>query len=302
MEYLKPAERAAFHVSVSQIKCFQMCPAKYKLRYVLGAEAEHKSPNLVVGTAVHEALALYYVMVRDGLEIELARIEQQFTEAFVQAAAEGPGVLLDEGERLEDVEAVGLTLVRTFLANVVRPGTVLAIEAPFYADVVDPETGEILEEQLTGYLDAVVEVNGKVVVLEHKTAARAWSQDQLEFDLQVSLYQAVTGAEKVRLQVLTKTKVPKMLVHDLRPGRAAAGRGSDDCRASAQGDSGGRVLAEPRVGLRGLRVSAAVSGVARGGGGVGCSFEPYLGSATRDRSSRRQQRPGHLDRPEQLTV
>lgn len=81
--------------------------------------------------------------------------------------------------------------------------------------MVDPETGELLEEQLTGCLDAVVRFGDEVTVLEHKTAARAWSQDQLEYDLQVSLYQAVTGAERVRLQVLTKTKVPKLLVHDL---------------------------------------------------------------------------------------
>ena len=215
MEFLKPAERAALHVSVSQIRAFQFCPKRDSLRYVLGAEAEHKSANLVLGTAVHEALAMYYTMVKAGLEVEPARIEQQFSEAFVHAAAEGPGVLLDEGERLEDVETVGLGLVRAFLANVTVPDAVLAIESPFYVDVVDPATGEVLEEQLTGYLDAVVEMDGKVVVLEHKTAARAWSQDQLDFDLQVSLYQAVTSAEKVRLQVLTKTKVPKMLVYDL---------------------------------------------------------------------------------------
>ena len=56
---------------------------------------------------------------------------------------------------------------------------------------------------------------GKLVVLEHKTAARAWSADQLEYDLQVGIYQAVTGADLVRLQVLTKTKVAKLVVHDL---------------------------------------------------------------------------------------
>ena len=72
-----------------------------------------------------------------------------------------------------------------------------------------------MQEQLVGYLDATVEDAGKLVVLEHKTAARAWSTDQLEYDLQVSLYAAVTGADLVRLQVLTKTRVAKMLVHDL---------------------------------------------------------------------------------------
>jgi CRISPR/Cas system-associated exonuclease Cas4 (RecB family) len=217
MEYLEHAERAALHVSVSQVRAFQLCPAKYKLRYLLGAEPEHKSPNLVLGTAVHEALALYYMTLKAGMEVEPAAVEAMFTDSFVKAAAEGPGVLLEEGQKLTDIEAVGLGLVRTFLAQVQVPAEVVAVEAPFYVDVVDPETGEVLQEQLTGYLDAVVkDADGALVVLEHKTAARAWSQDQLEFDLQVSLYQAVTQAAAVRLQVLTKTKVPKMLVHDLQ--------------------------------------------------------------------------------------
>ncbi len=43
-------------------------------------------------------------------------------------------------------------------------------------DVFDIATGELLEKQLIGYLDAVVEHAGKLVVLEHKTAARAWSE------------------------------------------------------------------------------------------------------------------------------
>ncbi len=31
----------------------------------------------------------------------------------------------------------------------------------------------------------------------------------------MSLYQAVTGAERGRMQALTKTKVPKLLVYDV---------------------------------------------------------------------------------------
>jgi uncharacterized protein YdbL (DUF1318 family) len=215
MDLLQPAERAALHVSVSQIKCYAMCAKKYEWRYVVGAEPEHKSPNLVLGSAVHEALATWYRRHQVGVVPDVEVVEQVFHDTLAKMAAEGPEVLLDEGETLEDLDAAGLQLVRTFLANAVVPERVLAVESPFHADVVDPQTGEVLEEQLTGYLDAVVQDGERTIVLEHKTAARAWSQDQLDFDLQVSLYQGVTGADAVRLQVLTKTKVPKMLVHEL---------------------------------------------------------------------------------------
>ena len=216
MEFLRHAERAALHVSVSQIRAFLACPKRYEYRYVLGAEPEHRASNLVLGSAVHSALAGYYLALRDGATPDPAQVLAHYDHAFDAEAKGEPAVLLDEGETLDDVRAGGAALVRAFLAGAPEPGRVLSVEAPVFADVVDPASGEVLEEQLLAYLDAVVEIDGKPVVLEHKTAARAWSRDQLEFDLQVSLYLALTGAQFLRLQVLTKTKVPKLLVHDLR--------------------------------------------------------------------------------------
>ena len=215
MQYLLQAERAALHVSVSQIKCFQMCPKKYEWRYALGAEAEHRAANLVLGTAVHAGLAAWYQSVADGGDLSVEEVAGVTQRALSATLAQEPPVLLDDGESTADLRAEADRLVRTFVAGVEKPTEVLAVEAPFYCDVVDPDTGEILEEQLTGFFDAVVRFGDDLVVLEHKTAARAWSQDQRDYDLQVSLYQAVCGAARVRLQVLTKTKVAKLLVHDL---------------------------------------------------------------------------------------
>ena len=217
MEFLKHAPRSALHVSVSQVRSYLGCPQRFNYRYLLGAEPEHRHPNLVLGSAVHEALAEFYLSIKSGQMPEAERITAKYEDAFGMAAEEGPAILLEDGEKLEEVQAQGLALVQAFLANVVQPAEVLAVERGFSCDLVDPSSGEILEEQLVGTFDAVVaDSDGTLVVLEHKTAARAWSADQLEYDLQVSLYQAVAGADTVRLQVLTKTKVAKMLVHDLK--------------------------------------------------------------------------------------
>lgn len=215
MEFLRTAERAALHVSASQIKTYLMCPKKYQFRYVLGVEPEHVSANLVLGSAVHAAIAQYYLALMDELEPDEAKIYAEFRRSIAKDFAGKTPVLLDDGQTRADLTATGETLLRTFLANVERPDRVLAVETAFYADVADPHTGEFLEEQLTGFFDAVVQFGEKTVVLEHKTAARAWSQDQLDFDLQVSLYQAVTRTDAVRLQVMTKTKVAKFLTYDL---------------------------------------------------------------------------------------
>ena len=67
MEFLKAAPRTTLHCSVSQIRTYGSCSQKYMWRYVLGAEAEHRSPNLVLGSAVHEALARFYTLLQRGL-------------------------------------------------------------------------------------------------------------------------------------------------------------------------------------------------------------------------------------------
>lgn len=216
MQWLQPAEPAALHVSVSQVRAFLLCGKKYALRYVQGAEPEHRTTNLVVGSAVHAALAGFYTDLMGGAEPDPVHVLDRYHAAFDHERRGEPPLLLAEGETVDEVRAGGEALVRTFLAGAERPVRVVAVERPLCADVVDPESGEVLEEQLLAYLDAVVEVGGRKVVLEHKTAARAWSQDQLDFDLQVSLYLALTGADLLRLQVLTKTKVSRLLVHDLR--------------------------------------------------------------------------------------
>ena len=215
MEFLQEAQRAALHVSVSQVKLYTRCPKLYEMRHVLGAKPEHRSANLVLGTAVHTGLAGYYQALKDGVVPADEEVVEAVRQSLEEAEKQEPPILLEDGETLADLQATAEALTRTFLAGVERPDEVLAVEAPFYSDLIDPESGEIVEEQLVGYLDAVVRFGDDIVVLEHKTAARAWSQDQLDFDLQVSLYQAVTGAAKVRLQVMTKTRVPKLLVHDL---------------------------------------------------------------------------------------
>ena len=215
MEFLQAAQRAALHVSVSQVKLYTRCPKLYEMRHVLGAKPEHRSANLVLGTAVHTALAAYYLALKDGVVLADEEVLEAARQSLEESVKQEPPVLLEEDETMADLQATAEKLVRAFLAGVERPDEVLAVEVPFFMDVIEPNSGVILEEQLTGYLDAVVRFGDDIVVLEHKTAARAWSADQLEYDLQVSLYQAVTDAARVRLQVLTKTRVPKLLLHDL---------------------------------------------------------------------------------------
>jgi CRISPR/Cas system-associated exonuclease Cas4 (RecB family) len=99
---------------------------------------------------------------------------------------------------------------------------VVAVELPFDGlELADPDTGEPLQEKLTGVIDLVVSEGDHNVVVEHKTAARKWTRDQLDQDFQVTAYKLAArqklglGDVGLRYQVVTKTKVAAVQVEDV---------------------------------------------------------------------------------------
>jgi putative RecB family exonuclease len=208
--------REDLHVSVSQIKCYLRCPRQYQFRYVLGAEPEFVPANLVLGSAVHEGLAAYYrsiMATSESPEFDVCTAAFHATLAGFKRAS----LRIQNGD---DLEAQGTALLRVFYESTYQdPPVVVGVEVPFSIDLNDPVTGEVLEEKLVGALDLVIRESEKNVVGEHKTAAKKWSKDQIEHEIQLSAYRLVArtlglGEVGLRLQVLTKTKVPKRIVED----------------------------------------------------------------------------------------
>ena len=94
------------------------------------------------------------------------------------------------------------------------------MEHGFTITLHDVDTGEPLEEQLVGTMDLLIREEGRVVVVEHKTAARKFTEDQLRYDFQPTAYQIAAresglGDVALRFQVVTKTKVPAVQVTDI---------------------------------------------------------------------------------------
>ena len=208
--------RDGLHVSVSQIKCYLRCPRQYQMRYVLGAEPEFMPANLVLGSAVHEGLAAFYRSVMTTSESP----EFDVCMAAFHATLVGfrkNSLPIKDGDK---IEAQGEALLKVFYETIYQdPPVVVGVEVPFTVELHDPVTGEILEERLVGALDLVVEQDKNNIVVEHKTAAKKWSEDQIQNDIQLSAYKMVArtlglGEVGLRLQVLTKTKVPKMIVEN----------------------------------------------------------------------------------------
>lgn len=213
--------REGLHVSVSQVKTYLRCPRQYFFRYVVAAEPEFVPRNLVLGSAVHEGLAAFYRSVMETSESPEQDVGLAALHATLEAAKKNR-VPLEEGE--DDLEAVGTGLLRVFYETVYQdPAVVVGVEVPFAIELHDPVTGEVLEERLVGALDLVIREGEKHVVVEHKTAAKKWSQDQIQHDIQLSAYKLVAGKlglgdVGLRLQILTKTRKPAMVVENAERG------------------------------------------------------------------------------------
>ena len=60
----RPKMPEGLYVSVSQAKTYLMCPRKYELKYIRGAEAAFVPVALAFGSAFHEALAAHYLELK----------------------------------------------------------------------------------------------------------------------------------------------------------------------------------------------------------------------------------------------
>jgi len=101
-----------------------------------------------------------------------------------------------------------------------EPGSeVVDVEFPFEVPVVNQDTGEVLEPSLVGSIDLLERSpGGPLVIVDIKTAARKYTDLQVEASLQLSIYSyavAMTGLAdeedlRLRFDVLTKTKQPQL--------------------------------------------------------------------------------------------
>jgi hypothetical protein len=64
-----------------------------------------------------------------------------------------------------------------------EPGTeILAVEEPFDVPLIDLDSGEVLDRALVGTLDLVErDAEGRVVVVDLKTSARRYTEDQAPY-------------------------------------------------------------------------------------------------------------------------
>jgi len=211
--------RQELHVSKSQIKTFLMCPQRYVYQYVTGKEWERKSAALSFGSAIHQAIADFYItLMNDGKPLSVGEIQNSFINAWT-LELKGDVPLDFNGSSPDELLDLGKRMLEVFVENI-KPRKIEAVELPFSVPLVDIKTGEILPLKLVGAFDLIEsDEDNNRIISELKTSARKWSDGQVETELDSAVYcyafkemgYTTNGSETlVRFDVLLKTKKPTL--------------------------------------------------------------------------------------------
>lgn len=157
-------------IDSSKLADFKLCPRKYLYRHILGWTPEHKGFDLIVGSAWHEAMAAILQAKKEG---------NTYESALPLALA----LFNKEYDKIECPPETGAKTRENCLNAIISYVTlyddkddfrVLEIEIPGAIPLTE-DGDKILHFKL----DTIIEKDGVLAVLEHKTASRtstAWEQ------------------------------------------------------------------------------------------------------------------------------
>lgn len=200
------------HWSYSALSQYARCPLQFFFQRILGLPQRSTPSPLALGSAIHEALALYHRGIQDRLparpESVLARFRQAWEERKQQEL-----IVYSQGTEQGHVEQ-GVALVEAYLKEP-PPAGIVAVEHELSVPIVTSR-GEVLEQQLVAVLDLVTrDPREGLKVADLKTSSRAYSDMDGKTSLQATCYihaaQTAFGETAVfEYVVLVKTRKPKV--------------------------------------------------------------------------------------------
>lgn len=200
------------HWSYSSISQYVRCPLQYFFQRVLGLPSRTTSNGLVLGSAVHAALAEYHRRLQCTETIVAGGILKVFHDAWDERESAGE-ITYRDGDTRDDSLSQGVQLLNIYLKEP-PPVGIVSIEQEMLVPLVNSR-GEYLEQPLLAVTDLVTQVDGHLKVTEFKTSGRAYSESEVTASLQPTCYvHAVSemyGRQaSIEYTVLIKTKIPKV--------------------------------------------------------------------------------------------
>jgi hypothetical protein len=168
------------HLSISSIEKYLDCPMKWRASYVdkVAEEPSARTLPMLFGSAFHKGL--------EAWGEDQQAMQTAFREKWHELVKTLPGSfwerMVEAGERSPaGYEQLGYQLIREFLALPIKSKPV-AREQKFVVKLPG------VPVPLLGYIDAIVEVEGKRRILDFKTTGDRWTQHKMDWSLQPAGY------------------------------------------------------------------------------------------------------------------
>jgi putative RecB family exonuclease len=204
--------RAQPHLSVSSVNDYIDCGLLYKLSRIDKIKPEFKPDALEFGSAIHLVLAEFYKQKLLGEKLLLKDLHENFEGFWRELAEDNFDIQYSEGKDFETLLREGKELL-TVWSNKLPENEfkVIGVEEPFILTLPD------LYIPIIGYIDLLEEdESGTIVITDFKTSGRAYSTDEVDKSLQLTIYQLATKGNGYRdreillkFDCLIKTKTPK---------------------------------------------------------------------------------------------
>ena len=200
------------HWSFSAINQYLRCPLQYYFERVLKLPQPTVSSGLVLGSAVHAALADYHSNLQRGTPTTIDKLQRVLLEYWTTRESERP-IQYKAGENRVVQLAVGIGLLETYFREP-PPEGIIGVEQRLLVPLVN-SSGDFLETPLAAVVDLLTRDDGRLKVREFKTSSRAYGGMEVETSLQATSYvnavwQTCGEWADVEYNVLIKTKTPKL--------------------------------------------------------------------------------------------
>jgi putative RecB family exonuclease len=177
--------------SPSRLSTYEQCPRQYRYKYVDRIPREDETVESFMGHCVHAALERLYADLQMAKEVTLPEILEHYRQAWGAGWHEGIRIVRQE-YTAEQYRRLGERCLTAYYHRHAPfdEGTTLGLEAKM-AVALD-EAGAYT---IQGIIDRLVEVGeGRYEIHDYKTGGRLPSQDRLDGDRQLALYQLAVEA------------------------------------------------------------------------------------------------------------
>jgi RecB family exonuclease len=173
--------------SHSRLSTFEDCPKRFEYRYVLKIPSETEGIEAFVGKRVHDVLERLYIAAGKGQVPSLEKVIYRYEQLFEEHYDAGRVRIVRKGTPVDFYRKFGADCLSDFYRR----------HYPFDGDETLGLEDRVLfslddkgEYRLQGIIDRVTRArDGAIEIQDYKTGKRLPTQEQLDEDRQLALYQ-----------------------------------------------------------------------------------------------------------------